>query len=188
MSRGIAPALLVALIAVGGCAGKAPISDHAPTSLDSIIAFADPANCELLPGTSKLFGQMVVINPEMTADPDEHLKPGSVPASLRDRFGAVKMAVHDGWRSFTVRTRGSVLGMPLYAVHQSFPEGGDPSDFQLEFAVPVSHAERRLSGLGFPARANGEVMMGEPDAYAHMMTLHPHPERPHHSLLGCGYY
>jgi hypothetical protein len=122
-------------------------------------------------------------------DANDGFRAGRVvaPPALAGAFGKVRIRKADGYWISSVGTKGTWLGLPVVAVHQDLPEGGDPGGFQIEFDAPLAETERRLKAAGFPAAANVEVALGEPDGYDHLMTLEAVPGRPGRSLFRCGY-
>ena len=175
---------LAAALTLAGCAGPAA-APRPRSALDSLIAFSNPAMCEMTPESAALLAGMVRIIPDVNRE--DWITPGKVRAPLHDRFGPITMARHEGWRSVTTRTRGTLWGLPLVAIHQAFPEGGDPGSVDFEFAASAEDVERQARARGFVARAGQTVPMGPIDALQPVITLVPAPDRPRHSLLGCGY-
>ncbi|MDM7956401.1 hypothetical protein [Blastomonas sp.] len=162
---------------------------QAPTALDGLLAFEDPATCRLGVETARFLQAMVVVDPQAVLDPDQHLRSGRIaaPSSLAAHFGQIETTRHDGWTAFSVRVSGTMLGLPLHAIHQTFPEGGDPGDFSLEFAVPAAAALAALRSGGFPVEINRDVSLGPPDGYELFVSLQDSPDAPDRSLLTCGY-
>lgn len=179
--KGAAVAVMAAA-ALGGCAS---LPERAPSpNLDELLSFSDPALCTPSPTLTRFLGRMV------EGGADEGFRAGriEVPPRFASAIGRIRVRREDGYWVVSVRTRGLWLGLPVVAIHQTFPQGGDPGDFQFEMAAPVADAERRLRIAGFPAKANVDVILGEPVGYAHEMTLVTSPERPGHSFFGCGYH
>jgi hypothetical protein len=160
-----------------------------PTALDGLLTFEDPSMCRLGTETAQFLQAMVVVDTQAVVDPDRHLRLGRIvaPPSLTAHFGRIEMTRHDGWTSFSVRASGTMLGLPLHAIHQTFPEGGDPGDFTFEYAVPASAAFPVLRKGGFPVEINRDVLLGPPDGYEFFISLQDSPDSPNRSLLTCGY-
>jgi len=175
------PLALLFPAALAGCATLPQGSP--PPSLDQLLSFTSPALCDPGPSLSEFLGHLT------QGDANEGFKAGRVvaPPALSGVFGRVRIKKADGYWLTSVRTTGTWLGLPVVALHQDHPEGGDPGGFQIEFGAPLPVVERRLKAAGFPARANVEVELGEPDGYAHLMTLEAVAGRPGRSLLRCGY-
>jgi hypothetical protein len=174
-------AALIPTVALGGCTS---LPERSPgPSLDPLLAFTNPARCEPSPTLDTFLGGLA------QGDAEAGFRPGRIvaPPQLVPHIGRIKVKKTRSYWVVSVRTRGSWLGMPVFAVHQAFPQGGDPGDFQFELGVPVAEAERRLRAAGFPAETDVDVAVGEPDAYAHLMTLVATPGWPRRSLFGCGY-
>jgi len=171
---------------VSGCM---PRQSSGPVALDALLSFEDPALCNLSPETARFLQAMVAIDPDAVVDPDRHLRVGQIaaPAPLIRAFDKVEMTRHDGWTSFVVRTSGTMLGLPLYAIHQTYPEGGDPGEFSFEFAAPVAAVFSTLRKNGFPVEIDKDVSLGEPDGYERFVSLQESPDAPQRSLLTCGY-
>lgn len=181
MRRLLATMLPIALL--GGCATVTKPASSLP-DLDALLGFDDPALCRESARLTAFMGEMV------TGDANIGFRPGRIAASpeLASAFGAIEVRAEDGYTVVSVSVRGSWLGLPLVAVHQGFPEGGDPGDFSFELAARVPIVERQLRAAGFPVRAGREVQVGPPEGYTHVMTLVADPDRPGHSLFGCGFY
>lgn len=181
----------VAVIAMGaallsGCAAR---QMPGPTALDGLLAFEDPSMCRLAAETARFLEAMVVVDPQAVNDPDLHLRKGRIdaPSMLVDHFGRIEMTRHDGWTAFSVRAAGTMLGLPLHAIHQTFPEGGDPGDFTFEFAVPASAALPALRNAGFPVEINRDLWLGPSEGHELFVGLQGSPDAPDRSLLTCGY-
>jgi len=179
-------AIAMAAALLSGCAERQMAG---PAVLDGLLAFDDPAMCRPGPETARFLQAMVVVDPQAVIDPDKHLRPGKidVPPSLAAHFGPIEMTRHDGWTAFSVRVSGTMLGLPLHAIHQTFPEGGDPGDLSFEFAVPPLAALSALRRGGFPVEINQDVSLGPPDGYEFFVNLQASPDAPDRSLLTCGY-
>lgn len=181
----------IAVFAMGAAllSGCAERQMAGTTALDGLLAFEDPALCLPGPETARFLQAMVVVDPQAVIDPDQHLRSGRIdaPPSLAAHFGRIKMTRHDGWTAFSVRVSGTMLGLPLHAIHQTFPEGGDPSDFTFEFAVPAGVAFPALRSAGFPVQINRDVLLGPPHGYEFFASLQDSPDAPDRSLLTCGY-
>ncbi|MFN3820219.1 hypothetical protein [Blastomonas sp.] len=184
MKRIAAIAMAAALLS--GCADRQ--MPRQPV-LDGLLAFEDPAMCRLGAETARFLQAMVVIDPQAVVDPDQHLRPGRIDASpsLAAHFGRIEMTRHDGWTAFSVGVSGTMLGLPLYAIHQTFPEGGDPGDIAFEYAVPARAAFPVLRKHGFPVEINRDVSLGPPEGYEVFVSLQDSPDSPDRSLLTCGY-
>ncbi|GGB52815.1 hypothetical protein [Blastomonas aquatica] len=179
-------AIVMGAALLSGCAErKMPGS----TVLDGLLAFEDPAMCRPGAEMARFLQAMVVVDPQAVLDPDKHLRSGRIdaPRSLAAHFGRIEMTRHDGWTAFSVRVSGTMLGLPLHAIHQTFPEGGDPGDLSFEFAVPAGAAFSALRGGGFPVEINRDVSLGPPDGYELFVSLQASPDAPDRSLLTCGY-
>ncbi len=172
---------LLAFVLVAGCATTPPGSGKA--NLDGLLSFTNPALCEPSPTFSAF------LSAQVEGDANEGLRAGKVqvPPHYVPAIGRIRVRKEPHYWVVWVPVRGTWLGMPVLAVHQALPEGGDPGDFSIELSAPVSEAERRLKGAGFPARAGEQVTLGPPDGYAHVMTLVSAPGRPGRSMFGCGY-
>lgn len=181
----------IAAIAMGAAllSGCAERQMPGRADLDGLLTFEDPAMCRLGTETTRFLQAMVVVDPQAVLDPDQHLRLGRIdaPPSLAAQFGPIEMARHDGWTAFSVRVSGTMLGLPLHAIHQTFPEGGDPGDFSFEFAVPAPTAFAALRSGGFPVEINRDVSLGPPDGYELFVSLQASPDAPDRSLLTCGY-
>ena len=167
---------------VAGCATPRPL----PTdpSLDVFITFRDPAMCEQWSATERLFGSFVLIDPTLDGD---WVRPGIVPPGLCDRLGPITVSEDDGSYTVTTASRGTLWGLKLLAIHQLFPQGGDPGGFTLEFDSPIDVVERIVRDLGFTAVAGKSVQMGPPDGYAYEIDLVRSPDESKHTLLSCGF-
>ena len=179
MRHGSGP--LIALLLVAGCATTPPGSGGA--DLGALLSFTDPALCEPSPTLSAF------LSAQVAGDANDGFRAGKVqvPPHYAPVVGRIRVRKEPHYWVVWVPVRGTWLGMPVVAVHQTLPEGGDPGDFTIELGAPVSEAERRLKGAGFPARAGENVTLGPPDGYAHVMTLISAPGRPGRSMFGCGY-
>ena len=174
---------LASLLPVALAACASPPHGRPGQSLDPLLSFTSPALCEPGPALSAFLGGMT------EGDANEGFRPGRIvaPPAVSRALGRVRLRKADGEWLTSVPARGTWLGLPVVAIHQDHPEGGDPGGFQIEFAAPPAETERRLKAAGFPARADVEVELGEPDGYAHLMTLEAVPGRPGRSLFRCGY-
>ena|GEM_PF-5607834 len=168
--------------ALAACASRP--SQTGAAELGPVIAFADPAMCRFTDDTAKLIAGFVRNDPDTLSD--NWIRSGAVPAHLRDRLGPIERIKHDGWWVIRTEARGTLWGLPLLAIEQDFPEGGDPGGFTFEFAAPVAEVERITRARGFVARAGEEVAMGEPDALMYAVGLHPTADG-RGAYFGCGY-
>lgn len=168
---------------LAGCAS--PVAPKASAALDAVLAFSDPAMCQFTEDTSRLLAGFVRNDPDTLSD--RWIRPGTVPAHLREQLGPITRIKHDGWWTIRTQTRGKLWGLPLAAIEQDFPIGGDPGGITFEFLAPVEIVERAARRRGFPARAAQSVQMGEPDVYAYEMDLFSAPQDDRRSLLTCGY-
>lgn len=177
-------AAMCAIALITGCATPEPRQTAAP-EFDALLAFSDPAMCKFSDDAAKLIGGFVGGNGDTLRD--DWILPGTIPAHLRNRFGPIQLSKHDGWLVIRTPTRGNLWGLPLVAIDQVFPEGGDPGSTELVFQAPVETVERVVRARGFVARANQDVAMTEPDALTPTISLHPEADDPRRSYLGCGY-
>jgi hypothetical protein len=182
-------AVLASVVIAALASGCTPRQSSAPGALDPLLSFADPALCTLSPETERFLQAMVVINPDAVVDPDRHLRVGQIlaPAPFIGAFDKVEKTRHDGWTSFSVRTSGTMLGLPLHAIHQTYPEGGDPGELSFEFAAPVAAVVSTLRANGFPVEIDNDVSLGQPDGYERFVSLQESPDAPQRALLTCGY-
>ena len=166
---------------LGGCV-HAP-STSSPVALDGLLAFADASRCEPAAAHEQLLGAMVA------GDANDGFRPGRVTASaeLLPAFGPVRVRPHDGYTTVRVPVHGTLFGLPLVEIVQSFPEGGDPGDVGYRFGAPADVVQRAVNRIGMPARSGQSVTVGPPDGYEHYIELRPDPKRASHALLTCGY-
>ena len=176
----------VAATALASSASAAPVTSAAPPALDPHIGFADPAMCYFTDETEKLVGGLIAYDPEFMHE-EGWIQPGAVPERLRDRLGPIALVTHDGWWTIRTEARGTLWGLPLSAIEQILPVGGDPGGITFVFDAPVEAVGRAARERGFVARAGQSVPMGEPDGYAYEITLRPHPDDERQSLLSCDY-
>lgn len=170
---------------LAGCATSSP--PIAGPSLDSLIAFSDPAMCRLTEETGKLIVGLVRNDPN-AMDSDSWIEPGEVPPHLEDRLGPIIRVKHDEWWVIRTETRGTLWGLPLTAIEEDFPVGGDAGGITLEFAAPPSAVERAARARGFVARAGEAIPMGVPDGMAHEIFLRRAPGNRSRSHLSCSYH
>lgn len=156
----------------------------AGVELDAILAFTDPATCKLDDDAAQLMAGFVGGDGDTLSD--DWLRPGTVPERLRDRLGPIKLIRHDGWWVIRTEARGDLWGLPLVAIAQEFPEGGDPGGFTFEFQAPAAQVERAARARGFVARAGRDVAMGEPDGLVYSVGVHPIAGG-QRATFGCGY-
>lgn len=182
-SRWPVPLLAAGLLAAG-CASSS--SAPAPRqSLDDVIEFDDPAACLLSRDSAVLIDGFVRNNLDTLSD--GWIRPGTVPAHLRGRFGPIEVNRNDGWLVVRTEARGSLWGLPLAAIAHEIPEGGDPGGLVFEFEAPAAAVEKAARARGFVARAGEDVAMGPPDALVHSIGLHPLDDGSG-SALSCGYH
>ena len=172
-----------AIALAAGCTAPQP-PRTAGIGLDAILAFADPATCKLNDDAAQLMAGFVGGDGDTLSD--EWIRPGTVPERLRDRLGPIKLIRHDGWWVIRTEARGELWGLPLVAIAQEFPEGGDPGGFTFEFQAPAAQVERAARARGFPARSGQDVAMGEPDGLVHSVGVHPIADG-QRATFGCGY-
>jgi hypothetical protein len=183
-ARRLTLATCLALL-VNGCA-TAGTTAPGP-SLDDVIAFSDPAMCAFTEDTAKLIGDMVRGDPH-AMDTDRWIEPGAVPANLQDRLGPILRIKHDEWWVIRTPARGTLWGLPLTAIEQDFPVGGDAGGITFEFAASPRTVERAARARGLLARAGKAVPMGVPDGMAYEITLQRAPGNVRRSHLSCGYH
>lgn len=183
MTKLRAVAVLSGLL-LGSCIAPSPPPGDGP-ALDDLIAFDDPATCRLAPGSAKLLDGFVRNNLDTLND--DWIRPGTVPAELRDRFGPIEVSRHQGFLLVRTHVRGALWGLPLTAIAHEIPEGGDPGALTFEFAAGPHAVERAARARGFVARANADVAMTEPDALTPTISLHPDAHDPRRAHLSCGY-
>jgi hypothetical protein len=187
-------AIAIGAVLLSGCASRpsteqnsAPIAgSHA---LDQLLAFENPGLCTLSKEATGFLQAMVVADPTVMVGSDDYLRAGKVdaPPALAGRFGKVAMIRHEGWTAFSVRASGTVMGLPLHTIHQSYPTGGDPGDFTLEFAASADTVFPVLRKMGFPVVIGRDISLGPPDGYELFIGLQNNPDAPDRSLLTCGY-
>ena len=153
-------------------------------AFDEPFTFADPARCEPGPALGKLLAAMVA------GDANAGFRAGRVaaPASHAGAFGPVYLQRHGGFTVVGVPVHGgSLFGLPLVAVEQSLPEGGDPGQTHYRFRAAPEAAERALVARGFPVKLGQTVPIGPPDGYEHFIELLADPHHPGQALLSCGH-
>ncbi len=175
-------AIVAIAIIIGGCVHRPPETSQ-PLVLDELLAFADPASCA--PGASYaiLLGEMVA------GDANVGFRPGKVAAPVRyaAAFGRVNLQSHEGYTVIGASVRGTLYGLPIVAVEQSLPDGGDPGETHIRFRAAPDAVERVLAERGFRAKLGQSVAIGPPDGYEHFIELIVDPVHPGHTLLSCGY-
>ena len=176
--------LIAAIALLASCSGPAAIRVPA-TELDSLIAFSNPAMCEMTPETAALVAGLFRNDPDTQGD--SWIQPGAVPAHLRDQLGPITRQKYDGWWTIRTAVRAKLWELPLIAIEQVFPEGGDPGGITFEFQAPVETVERAARERGFIAEAGKAVPMSPPDALSYEIDLYPAPRDRSRSLLGCRY-
>ena len=176
--------LITAAVLLVSCSGPAAIRVPA-TELDSLIAFSNPAMCEMTPETAALVAGMFRNNLDTLSD--SWIQPGAVPAHLREQLGPITRHKYDGWWTIRTAVRGKLWELPLIAIEQAFPEGGDPGWITFEFQAPVETVERAACERGFIAEAGKAVQMGPPDLMSYEIDLYPAPRDRSRSLLSCRY-
>jgi hypothetical protein len=174
--------VIAALVALGGCA-HAPAPGPQPMALDALLAFADPARCEPGPHQAKLLGEMIA------GDANAGFRAGRIVLGqpYSRAFGPIRVEPHDGYTAISVSVRGSLFGLPITALVQSLPEGGDPGETHYRFKAAPETVERVLASRGFPVKLGHTVPIGPPDGYEHFIELVADPVHPGHVLLSCGY-
>ena len=125
----------------------------------------------------------------VAGDANEGFRAGTVevPASHASAFGPVYIQRHDGHTVIGVPVRGSLFGLPLVAIEQSLPEGGDPGETHYRFLAAPEAVARALGARGFPVKLGQSVTIGPPDGYEHFIELTADPSLTGHTLLSCGY-
>ena len=161
-------------------------SAHHParaSALDESLAFAAPARCEPGPVLAKLLAAMVA------GDANAGFRAGrvEVPPAHAGAFGPIYLQQHDGYTVIGVPVRGSLFGLPLVAIEQSLPEGGDSGQTHYRFKSDPKEAERVLAARGFPVKLGESVPIGPPDGQVHFIELLADPHHRGHALLTCGY-
>lgn len=181
---------MTAALAAGACAKPiAPLPE-----LDTLITLTDPAMCEFTAETRQLIAGFFVQDPKSLQDPitsqdkGDWIRSGVVPEHLRDRFGPITRTIHDEWWIVRTEARGSLWGLPLRAIEQDFPVGGDPGALTFVFDAPIAEVERAVRARGMVARAGQAVPMGEPNGYDYAIILESASEDAHHSRLTCDYW
>lgn len=170
---------------MAGCATQ-PAPRPQGQALDALLAFADPAICRQTDATARLI-EGFVRNDPLAMDSDSWIEPGAVPAELRDRFGPITRIKHDEWWTIRTPVRGTLWGLPLTAIEQDFPVGGDAGGTTFEFHASARMVERAARARGLMARAGRSVPMGVPDGLAWEIGLHPDDDDPRRSRLSCGH-
>jgi hypothetical protein len=174
--------ILAAMVTLGACAHSPSPGGHA-LALDELLSFANPALCE--PST----GQLNVIDAMVAGDAETGFRPGRVRAAppYSPAFGRVSVTRFEHYTVATVPVRGTLFGLPVVAIEQSLPHGGDPGDTSYRFNAAPELVERVLSARGFPVKLGRTVPVGAPDGYQHFIELIADPTYSGHALLSCGY-
>lgn len=175
-------ASLALAIIVGGCVHR-PSGTSQPLALDELVSFADPATCSPGTGHAEFLGAMI------EGDANVGFRPGKIVAPNRyaSAFGQVYLQDHEGYTEIGAAARGTLFGLPIAAVVQSLPEGGDPGETHYRFEAHPETVQRVLAERGFPVKLGQSVLIGPPDGYEHFIELIVDPVHPGHTLLSCGY-
>jgi len=170
------------MIALGGCA-HAPGAKSQAITLDELLAFADPSRCEPGPAHRKLLDAMVA------GDSEAGLRPGQIEAAMpySRAFGRVSVKRFEHYTVAAVPVRGNLFGLPIVAVEQSLPDGGDPGDTSYRFRAAPEFVEGVLAARGFPVKLGRNVAIGPPDGYEHFIELIADRVHAGHTLLSCGH-
>ena len=141
--------------------------------------------CRFTEATANLLGGLVRNDSDTLSD--RWIEPGEAPAGLQDRLGPIVRIKHDEWWTIRTSVRGTLWGLPLSAIEQDFPIGGDAGGITFEFAAPLHAVERAARARGFLARAGRSVPMGVPDGLMYSIDLYPDQSDRRRSALSCGY-
>lgn len=174
--------LIAAMVALGGCA-HSPANRPEGLEMEPLLGFADPARCDPAPAHAGMLAGMI------TGNADVGFRAGRivVPARYARLFGPVYRQPHDNYTVIGASVRGSLFGLPLAAIEQSLPEGGDPGETHWRFNASPEMVERVLAARRFPVELGRAVPIGPPEGYEHFIELIADPLHPGHTLLTCGY-
>lgn len=169
-------------IALAGCA-HVPQGGGQATDLSALLAFAQPARCEPGEAHARLLGTMVA------GDANVGFQAGRIDAAspYARSFAQVYLHPHEGYTVIGVPVQGLLFGLPLVAIEQSLPDGGDPGETHYRFRADPARVQSALTGQGFPPNMQRIVIVGPPDGYEHFIELTADPRIPGHTLLTCGY-
>lgn len=144
---------LTAAAAAAVCASLGLGCAPAPATIDRLIGFADPKNCE----PSEAFGALLdgLVAHEQTGDGyTPVLKTPPVPAELRDLVGTPEMKIDGGEYRATLPLRGTWQGLPLRSVAVV---GWIESEqgFELSFDADRAQVLATVNRLGFGIPPSG---------------------------------
>jgi hypothetical protein len=140
-------------IAVPACAALLLGCTPASPSLDRLIGFTDPNNCEPNEAFGALLDGLVKHEPEGDSYTPA-LKTPLIPASFRDRFGAPELTISGRKYRATLPVRGTWQGLPLRSVGVvgwlESEEG-----FELAFDANLEQLLATVNRLGFDIPSSG---------------------------------
>ena len=174
-------ALLAAMIVLGSCA-HAPGATSQRMALDELLAFEDSSRCKVGVAQAELLDAMVA------GDAVAGFRAGRIeaPSPYLKAFGRVYLQTHEDYTVIGVRVRGSLFALPLAAIEQSLPKGGDPGQTDYRFKAAPEVVERVLAARGFPVKLGRTIAIGPPDGYEHFIELIADRAHSGHTLLSCG--
>lgn len=146
-------------ITVAACASLVLGCASASPSLDRLIGFADPENCEPNEAFGALLNGLVEHEPEGESYTPV-LKPLLVPAALRDQFGIPALTINGSEYRATLPVRGTWEGLPLRSVAVV---GWIESEQGFELSFDANRAEvlATLNRLGFGIPPSGSEYRGD---------------------------